>query len=275
MCNKKTLLIVKDPASARKNYLIDEIAIRWNNPDYRVVQHAGFRDIPDADIAVLHVDQTRVEPVYINALSNHRAVLNRVAMDVSKRRFSQIQVEREDEYWGPVILKTNLNFGGIPESGKVGFALARLASMWNIGSSTVLNPYKYPIFQSKLEVPDRAWTNENLIVEKFLPEQEDELFFIRYWVFLGDIGWAGRLGAKHPIVKWSRMVTEDERVPVPDQLVRLRKDMGLDYGRFDFVVHGNEPYVFDVNKTIGCAMDPSPFHKPLQELAEGFNSFIN
>ena len=45
---------------------------------------------------------------------------------------------------------------------------------------------------------------------------------------MGEKGWAGRFGAKEPIVKFSKMVTRDEPVSVPNELKLLRKEFGFE-----------------------------------------------
>jgi hypothetical protein len=139
----------------------------------------------------------------------------------------------------------------------------------------MINPLRYPILECKERVPTGAWENKNLIIERFLPEKDGGLFFLRYWIFLGDNGWSGRFGAKTPIVKFHHMVTEDEVIPIPDELKSLREKMGIDYGRLDYVEHNGEIVLFDVNKTIGGAHHLDKYALQLDSLAYGMNGFLN
>ncbi len=272
---QKTLLILKDRNSKGKNYLIDEIASRWENDDYEIVDHFGWENIPEAEITVLHFDQTRIQTDQLCKLTHRKTVLNREVTDISKQCFSQLLVSSDDPYQGKVIVKTNLNFGGIPEFGWFRYYVSTIFSPFAGRRVKMINPYKYPVFDNKEEVPETVWQNKNLIVEKFLPEFENGLFYVRCWVFLGDQNWAGRFGAREPIVKFSRMVTEVEEISVPDELLQFRMKNNLDYGRIDFVMHDSRPVVLDVNKTIGCAANPEPYNSVLCHLAKGFDSFAN
>lgn len=270
----KTLLLLKNRSSARRCYLIDAISARWASWGHRVITHYGAVDLPLADLTVLHVDRTLVPDRYANALGPEALVLNRGAVDISKRRYSRILVTREDGYTGPVIVKTDRNFGGAPEASRFGYLAAKLTNRWNLARTATLNPNRYPIFNSKSQVPRGVWDNNNLIVEKFMPEREKGLFFVRYWIFLGDQGWAGRIGCKTPIAKFSRMVTDDEPVEIPDELLRLRSAMGLDYGRIDFTVHNGRAVVFDINKTVGGARHVAAYANQLEQLAKGVYHYL-
>ena len=274
MTQRKTLLIIKDLPSCGKGYLIDQIATRWSSWGHNVITHYGTDGLPQADLAILHVDMTLVPCEYTSALSCYAKILNQQVMDISKRSYSKNLLEKEDVYAGPVILKTNRNFGGAPESNRFSYLLAKITNRWNWQNTKVMNPNRYPVFADKGHVPAGAWKNDELIVEKFLPEREGELFFVRYWIFLGDRGWAGRIGSKDPIVKFSRMATADEPVPVPEELIRMREALGLDYGRFDFTIHDGRPVVFDINKTIGGAHHIEAYEEPLDQLARGIEVYL-
>ena len=142
-----------------------------------------------------------------------------------------------------------------------------------MGKKDHIEPTGYPIYPDKRSVPSGVWDNPNLIVEQFLPETEDGLYFVRYWMFLGDRGWAARFGSKNPIVKFTGRVTEEERVPVPAELIALRKRLGFDYGRFDYVVRDGLPIVFDINKTVGGYHNCAGYAAEVDMLAEGIKDF--
>ena len=99
---------------------------------------------------------------------------------------------------------------------------------------------------------------------------------MRYYIFLGQSEWASRFGAKEPVVHFSNMATEDLPVAIPEELQALRKKLGFDYGRFDYVIHNGKPVLFDVNKTIGGGRSPQlleAYSDKLDYLAEGINTF--
>ena len=270
----KTILILTSDDKNQSIYLIYAIAERWKNSGHKVILHRGVKNIPDADIVILHVDQTFIKDNYLRFLSRFPIVLNRNVTDISKVIISNNILKKDENYSGPVIVKTNANFGGLPEATKISRLYSNIVSKWNCGMVTVLNPDAYPVFESKDKVPNIVWQNKNLIVEKFLPEKKDGLFYLRYWIFLGEKGWAGRFGANEPIVKFSKMVTKDEDVSVPEELKIVRKKLGFDYGRFDYVEHHGKTVLLDVNKTLGGRHHLDAYSARLDILAEGINNFF-
>ncbi len=274
----KTIMLLKDISDPSSKYLIDVIAIRWANMGYRVISHYGYENLPEADIVVLHVDQTLVPEKYPEALLKYPVVLNRHVLDISKNRISSNILLQADKYSGPVIIKTNANFGGIPEliykriTGKGHGNSVKAKKGW--AEVKVLDPNNYPILRYKKQVPDDVWGNPNLVVEKFLPEMEGGMFFLRYYVFLGGKGWASRFGSRVPIAKFGTMATEDKAIPVPDELKELRKKSGFDYGRFDYVEHNGKPVLLDVNKTLGGAHRVDEYAAQLDLLANGISEYL-
>jgi hypothetical protein len=279
----KTILILKNNHNPDNFYLIDALALRWIKMGYNVFTHYGTKNLPSADIAILHIDKTIVPDEYGECLSQYPVVLNRNVLDISKSLISMNMVGPEEDYSGPVIIKTNANFGGVREAReKAGLQKKMKLRKWllkikpNWENTEELNPHHYPIFKNKRRVPVGVWKNKNLIVEKFLPEKENSLFFLRYWIFLGEQGWAGRFGAKKPIIKFRKRATNDELIPVPDELKLVRKNLGFDYGRFDFVEHNGQPVLYDVNKTLGVgggAQQLEEYADQLDMLASGINGF--
>jgi hypothetical protein len=247
--------------------------LRWKRIGYKVVTHYGTRNLPQADIVILHVDATVVSDDYVDPLSKYPVVLNGNVLNISKNIFSKNILSAGDKYSGRVIVKTNANYGGVPEMSRARFIYSKLTLKWNWERVAALDPNRYPIFENMESVSGGIWKNRNLIVEKFLPERTDTLFYVRYWMFLGDRGWAGRFGAKEPIVKFGRMVTRDESVDVPEELKALRKRLGFDYGRFDYVEHDGETVIYDVNKTVGGAHHLDAYSDQLDMLAEGIKGF--
>ena len=39
-------------------------------------------------------------------------------------------------------------------------------------------------------------------------------------------------------------------------MVKLREQMGFDYGKFDYVIHEGKPILLDANKTVGAGTLP-------------------
>ena len=111
-------------------------------------------------------------------------------------------------------------------------------------------PTDYRIFDSLMDVPRACFDDPRMVVERFLPEQDGDDYFVRCYFFLGNRSACTRIASKNPIVKGSTHCGMEKVEPHPD-IVRLRKEMGFDYGKFDYVVRGGEAILFDINKTVG------------------------
>jgi hypothetical protein len=262
---KKTILLLKE--NLNSNYIVNVMAEQWTAAGYHVIHHAGMRSLPPADVVFLHVNRTVVPREYADSIANYPVAINGKALDISRRLFSQVQLNQDDTYDGPVIVKTNTNYGGVPEHRSV----SRWFSMTNVllrktkikswrqietswSKVSFLDPLEYPIFSSIKEVPSGVWKNKHLMVEKFLPEKEGDLFFVRYWMFFGDKNSTGRYGARHPIVKFHRRATAVEPIDIPEELFLWRKRLHLDYGRFDYVLQEGRPIILDANKTLAFGL---------------------
>jgi hypothetical protein len=277
----KKIVILKDSCFAIDPYLINSIAARWKNMGHEViVSDLENENLPEADVAILHIDQTVVPDSFIDRLSEYPVVLNRNVLDISKSRISANILNQNDSYPGPVIIKTNANCGGVPEMKLKLYSqpneVKKITVKLSWEETDVMDHKKYPILRSMENVPIGVWNNKNLIVEKFLPEREEDLFYLRYYMFLGSTEWASRFGAKEPIVKFSKMATEDKPISIPEELRSLRKEFGFDYGRFDYVIHKGKLVLFDVNKTIGGGSQAllEAYSTQLDNLADGIKEFL-
>lgn len=284
---KATILILKEDKPRPTTYIVDVMAQHWRAAGYRVIEHFGIKNLPHADIAFLHVNQTIVPPSYTEAVSKYPKVINGAVLDISRRRYSMASVGPRERYEGPVIVKTDKNYGGVPETIRNGGlnyfikrlhwskffnAMSRKTTSWS--RISFLNPLDYPIFDSIHNVPPAVWKNKNLIVEKFIPERENNLFFVRFWTFFGRQNLTGRFGSRYPIVKFNRCVTEIMPVDIPQELVAWRATLNMDYGRFDFVMHDGRPVLLDVNKTQATGIMSEWSKKQFFTLSQGLNDFL-
>ena len=136
----KRILILTSNVRKDGTYLIDAIAQRWKCSGYKVILHQGTKNIPDADIVILHVDRTYVQDDYVQFLSRFPVVLNRNVTDISKTMISNNILRKDENYLGPVIVKTNANYGGLPEASDIKRLYLKLLSKWNCGMFTVHYP---------------------------------------------------------------------------------------------------------------------------------------
>ena len=98
------------------DYWLRAIADCWRDRGIQVELVEAPHIRLKADLAILHVDLTKVPRAYVDCVRSFPATINGQVVDISKRAISQNLLQREDRYTGPVIIKTDLNCGGHPES---------------------------------------------------------------------------------------------------------------------------------------------------------------
>ncbi len=239
----------------QRHYLLRDLMALWRADGHEIVVTAGLENWPDADIAILHVDQTVVPDAYVRACKRYPKVINGRATDISKRLVSRQLVRRDDDWSGPVIVKTDLNHGGMPE-------LRRLQRMdeagWQVpepAPGTVFSQKSYPIFDSKEQVDPGYWDTAGLVVEKFLPERDTRGYWGSVWYFFGPAGHCVRVLRDDPVTKVGEPL-ERIRIDVPAELVDERERLGFDYGKFDFVIHDGQAVLLDATRS-PMALRPS------------------
>lgn len=234
----------------------------------RIVQ--GPRAL-DGDAALLHVDVTVVGEEYIQLGSHYGRTINFATGDISKRNVSRIMVTPSDSWGGPVVVKSNYNNNGLLEqmhnrrAARQGLPLPH---------PDVPRGEPYRLFDSMADVPDTVWSDESLVVERFVPEKDPDGFALRTWVFMGPNERCTRVVTPGPISKAAQVVRHGP-VDVPPELRAERERLGFDFGKFDFVVHEGEPILLDANRTPGMARAIQPLiAKGAPNLAEGLNALL-
>lgn len=230
----------------------------------------------DADVAILHHNLSRLDPAGIPTAPDGVPVLNGKVYDISKRLYSELILSPSDDWAGPVIVKTNDNHFGIPDQRTAGqkwwAGLQQRLSKRNWKLARQLPYRQYPILQDIGEVPAWVWRRDDLLVERFLPEREGDLYAIRGWVFLGSAGYGYRLYSKDPAVKVNKLIKHDYIDEAPPELMTIRERMGFDYGKFDYVVHDGRAILFDANKTPTFGGDARS--KRLKAVADAIEEFM-
>ncbi len=267
-----------------KPYLIRALAEVWKKSGLEVSWAYGTSHRPKADLLIPQVDLTRLPEDYIAHIGSYPKAVNRKVVEISKRSFSKHLLEEGSGYQGPVIVKTDNNFGGRPERwlalGKHGVpswlycGALRIKSRFSASLAKQSVLAKYPVFNSLDEVPRGVFDNPALVVEKFLPEREGDWYFLRHYLFLGDHTRNVRVAGKDPFLKRSACVLRDENLPVPPQLVSLRRDLGFDYGKFDYTMHDGQPALLDVNWTPGMPGSREIAARAAGDLAGGIWSWL-
>jgi hypothetical protein len=229
--------------------------LAWEREGREVLVHQGTRDPPEAEVAILHVDLTRVPPEYLALARRYRTCVNGRVADISKRHVSRWLVQPDDGYDGPVVVKSDFNHSGDPER-RLRFALDGLAARLREAALRWLPPAwgghypNYQLFHRKEQVPRWVWRRKDLVVERFFTEQRGELFAVRQWHFFADRGHVSTILSESPLVKWeNRADLAPINHDVPPEVWELRRRLGFDFGKFDFVVDKGLPVVFDTNTT--------------------------
>lgn len=220
---------------------------------------------PPLDVLIPHVDLTVRPPEYERFMAGYDRVLNLGVRDISKRALGGTVLGPGDDFDGPVILKADLNFGGRPELQirpgrrlRLEFMLALrrlpLARRWTEAAfwrwTPCLSSRDYQVYSKLRDVPVQAFRNPHLVVQPFEPEEQDGLYALRKWTFLGDFESCSRSLSREPIVKASnRIPGRGEAVDVPEEIRGFRRRLGMDFGKIDFVVRDGRPVVLDVNPT--------------------------
>ncbi len=270
----------------QRNYIVDALAADWARRGVEVEFIYGLDRRPPADLLLQHVDLTRTPAEYVALIRSYPHVVNGGLLDISKSRISGQLVRAGDGYDGPVILKTDENYGGRPEERVARWRRPiRTALQRKLAAclETVLRrPYghrrtldSYPVFTRPGDVPPAALRNPALLLERFLPEQDGSTYFLRHYVFLGDRGLTSKVGSPTPFMKRASCFTVERDFPVPPAVLAFRRSFGADYGKIDYVERDGRPYVLDLNRTPSLPGSPEADDRVVRGLADGIFSLFS
>ncbi len=229
----------------------------WRPAGVAVTLHQGAGAPPAAELAILHVDLTRIPPDYLALAAAYPRTLNGAVADISKRRVGLGLLAERDDYDGPVIVKSDLNHGGASErrlrrseAGPWRAALASLAERWPTPWRAGPQQGDYRLFERRAQVPGWVWRHPALVVEPLYVERQGAAFALNQWLFLGEAEVVSTLLAPVPLVK---MASVTGSVPlhcdVPPEIRQRRRELGFDYGKFDYVIHEGRARLLDANAT--------------------------
>jgi hypothetical protein len=252
---RKKLAILHDKGTPRGDrlHLVAQIADHLREMGVEVIDLYGTGYFEPADAVFVHVDLSVVSPRLQRFARRFPVQINAYAGDIRKRTFVDGLLEPGDSYPAPVIVKSDLNYGGAPELvnrsllKRMTDRLMRLAT--RPPPRLITQKSDYRIFPALADVPHGYFTPDN-IVQKLMLEKAGEKNVLREYIFLG------RLHYENIEQSRSEIITEDEHVsclpfePHP-RLANLRRRLKLDYGKIDYVMIDGEPFIFDANKTLG------------------------
>jgi len=266
-------------------YTIHHIAELWRKSGINVVYIFGVDKHVPADLIIVHIDFSVVPQKYLDYAANYPVALNGQLMNICKSGFSEGLLHSDSDWNGKVIIKSNLNHGGIQE--QIYSSTLRkpyIDLYWRVISKIkrilgreplFSDPYDYKIFDNIKMVPKHWFNSSNAIVEKFVPEIENGFYHIRMFQILGDHWICERLASPNPIVKGGNCV-KVEIVEPHEEVFEWCKELKLDYGKLDYVVNDGKPILLDVNKTIGATglINKKENDKKRKYLSEGIFSYI-
>jgi len=239
-------------------YSIDGYARMWREAGLEVVHVFGVDEHVAADVLIVHVDLSVVPGRYLRFAQRYTVSLNGRLRDIRKSTYSPLRLNRASEHTGKVIVKTNRNHGGRPEK--------RLAALSEVRQGPARYQRRqrtrwtrdrlpYRVYDRLADVPLRYFVDPRFIVERLMSEAQGDRFWTRYLYVFGDRVDATRVGSESPIVTGRR----DQHPIEPDpQIIAFARQIGLDYGKIDYVVHEGQTYLLDVNKTMGAGELPLP-----------------
>ena len=273
------IFLEQDHGAKHTRYMLSSYTKHWEELGFQVFHVFGTSKFVDADIAILNIDLSVVPDAYINFANQYPIALNANVRDIRKSVYSTLRIHPKDRYSGPVIVKTNLNHFGMPER-KNQSRMPRLRVTFDrylkrFRSQKTQIQQSYSVYNSLDEVPAWAFEDKDLIVEKFIPEKDGDLYCIRTSLFFGNRSHDFLLKSHYPIVKSDNSIHVEEVDTHPD-IIKLRNTIDLAFGKLDYVVHKGKAHVFDINKTpgLGSTQTNPTIEKMRYYRAEGIFSFL-
>lgn len=240
--------------------IMAQLAKRWRKDGHTVNFLFGCEIYIPADILVLHVDLSETPEEYLSFARQYPKVINIDLTDIRKRTISRNIVVKDDDYTGPVIIKTDLNCGGTPErhlgvipETNTFSRIQKIKALFGIKDpASIEKPSDYLIYSRKSKVPCSVFSNYGLIVEKFLPEKHGKAYYQRRYYFLGDSEYNEIHLTRVPIHATDsddHCIDYWEEQDIPAELQAYRKELKADYGKIDYVLRDGHVVVFDINRT--------------------------
>ena len=137
----------------------------------------------------------------------------------------------------------------------------------------MLSKSDYLIFRSLSDVP-KTYFSKSYVVQKFKAERIDNGYLLREYMFFNDRHVLRLEHSTQPIITSGTLLGESFEPPHP-ALLQLREKLGLDYGKIDYALIAGQPFIYDANKTVGIASQPTESTWNLaRHLAAGLESMI-
>ncbi len=226
-------------------YLLNAMLMTLKRSRVTLKVQRQWNDRPTADLVIPHIDLT-VWPAALNDFLDHYPnVVNRRLTDISKRRISRYLVRPDDAWDGPVIVKSDSNYGGLIDRVNRADrpqAVSRLLLPVHRG--------KYLVYPRIAAVPKAAWDDPTLVVERFLAERKGELYGLRQLMVCANRFVTRQQWSTDPVVKGEHVV--ERRIiydPPPPEVREAVDAFGVDFGKVDFTIVDGKAFVFDIART--------------------------
>lgn len=282
------LMYQTDNINTVQRYLINQFVQLWREDGHDVFYLFGINRFVPADLIIVHIDLTEVPESYLDFASQYPVAVNGKISNIKKSTFSQNLLRPNDSWDGQVIIKTDRNAAGVPERWRGGYLKKiqnKLLSVFDIDHSDlhlfsprIKSQYDYPIYEHISKVPRHYFYHPGLIVQKFIPERENDYYCLRYMSFLGDRITCSRLKGKFPIVTGGTAEVVEHPIEPHPKIIEMRKKLHFDYGKFDYVVVDGEAILLDANKTVGSSPNLVDNREMIQRRkyrAEGLYSYFD
>lgn len=270
------------PTLLESGYLVRHVAEHWRARGVRFLLAVGPHGAPPGDVGWQHLDATRVGRAYQRLLARYPVRINGGEANVEKQNVASHLVGREDDWQGPVIVKTALNYGGRADDWAASWRPLRHPMFHRLRNGLPawltgrMDPRQYPVYEEKAAVPGWIWRDRRLVVQRFLAEREGGRYAIRRWFFFGPCEFGYRSLSSDAIVMGDDHPAWETLAEVPPELRTLRTRLALDYGKIDYAVVGGEAVVYDVNPAVSTDGPPGcPIQQEvIRALVPGLGAFL-
>lgn len=264
------------------HYLIEPVMSFWRCWGAEIVPVAGADCPRGIDLAIVHVDLSRVPVRYIPRSGEAVEVINGQIRDIRKSACLTDLLKPNSDWAGPVIVKSDENHCGIPE--RLVFegqwtpeAIAyRFRRKWAALRGRYVGfdgKERYQVLPSLKDAPDWAFYPGS-VVQPFRPEMKDGRYVLREFYFFGDRHYLNAEVGDTQILTSGKQI-EGSASAVPAELLALRARLKMDYGKIDYAMVDGEAVAFDINKTPATRTPISPGGWALAaELALGIKRYL-
>lgn len=207
------------------------------------------------ETAFVHVDLTDVPGDFVAAAQRYTRCVNRDASSIRRTLYTRARIFQDDNWPGPVIVKSVLNGRGGPEL-RYRHRQTFATRVSYIAKTHLLPGYKqwkcpkYEIYSSLNDVPYNVWQDPRLIVERFLPGTLNLPIIKHRFDFFYEVGINTRASHHSLLCDPDSISALDLVHEIPPAIQELRKELGLDYGSIDYFMVRDEAIPIDANKTV-------------------------